>query len=58
MKNRDKIIKDKINTPEKKETIKFIQNVKNDAKNKKISYNMRIADYNISNQTIYSYGVR
>ena len=54
----NKIIKKNNKTPEKKETVKFIYKVKNEAKKNDIAYDLRVTSYNVSNNIPYSYGIR
>lgn len=54
----NKNVKNIKKSPEKKETIKFLYKVKNEAKKNDIPYNLRITSYNVSNDNQYSYGIR
>lgn len=58
MKNKKEIKNNNKKTPEKKETVKFLYKVKNEARKKDISYDLRVTSYNVSNQNPYSYGIR
>lgn len=58
MKNKKEIENNNKKTPEKKETVKFLYKVKNEARKKDISYDLRITSYDVSNQNPYSYGIR
>lgn len=57
-KNENKKIKKINKTPKKKETVKFLYKVKNEAKKNDIAYDLRVTSYNISNNNPYSYGIR
>ena len=57
-KKENKKIKKVNKTPEKKETVKFLYKVKNEAKKSDIAYDLRVTSYNISNSNPYSYGIR
>ena len=53
-----KKVKETKKASEKKETVKFIYKAKNEAKKNNISYDLRATNYNASNKTPYSYGIR
>lgn len=57
MKEKNKL--KKVNSkPEEDNNIKFLKDVKKEAKKEKISYNLRFENYSNPDKRLYTYGIR